>query len=247
MASNETDSTNISDKAGVEGIADRFVGFCDILGFSNRILSDFDGTLETYKAFANIFTDVPFPDVETTIYSDAILVTGESLGRVVCAIQNIWFLASANDMMVRGAVTRGRYWVERKGNHMLVASDALARAVKLERSVGIPAVVIADDIEISDKDWFCRFKNGLLQMAILHFRDRNIVNPFNFMWYRSAADRARKLMTASPAHKDKYLWFLALHEAVENDQALVPPAVLERFMQMGVVKRRTPEATPSQD
>ena len=92
----------------------------------------------------------------------------------------VWFLALMHDLMVRGAVAKGRYWEQRQGNHMLVASDALARAVKLEKSVGVPAVVIADDVEIPDALWFHRFQNGgLFLTPILHCRDRNIINPFN--------------------------------------------------------------------
>jgi hypothetical protein len=222
-----------------ESIDDRYVGFCDILGFSNRILADFSGTLETYKGFANTLSGLPIEDVQVTIYSDAILVTGKSLGRVSSAIQSLWFIALANDLMIRGAITKGRYWEQRQGNHMLVASDALVRAVKLERSVGIPAVVIADDVEIPDGFWLHRFDKGLLATPILHFRDRNIVNPFNTFWFQSASVRAVQLMAASPSHRDKYLWFLALHEAVGNGLELVPPVVMARFLRDGVVQRRT--------
>ena len=180
---------------------DRYVGFCDILGFSNRVLLDFDGTLKVYKQFSDTFSSLPVPDVEVTMYSDAILITGTSLGRVACAIQNLWFIALANDLMIRGAIAKGRYWEQRRGHHMLVASDALVRAVKLERSVGIPAVVIADDIEIPDPVWLNRFANGLFLTPILHFRDRNIVNPFNTWWFRSAATRASQLMSERPTRR----------------------------------------------
>ena len=225
---------------------ERYVGFCDILGFSNRILSDFDGALKVYKEFAQSFANLPTPEVEVTMYSDAILLTGNSLGRIACAIQNLWFTALINDLMIRGAITKGRYWEQREGNHMLVASDALARAVKLERSVGIPAVVIADDIEIPDRVWLNRFVNGIFQTPILHFRDRNIVNPFNVFWYRSAADRATNLMAASPSHKDKYLWFLALHEAVGKGLELVPHDALARFVRDGILQLRpNPSEAPS--
>ena len=233
-----------STTATSEATSDRYVGFCDILGFSNRILSDFDGTLKIYKQFAETFFCVPLPDVEVTMYSDAVLMTGNSLGRVACAIQNLWFIALANDLMIRGAITNGRYWEQRQGNNMLVASDALARAVKLERSVGVPAVVIADDIEIPDAVWLNRFANGLFQTPILHFRDRNIVNPFNLFWFRSAATRASQLMSTSPSHRDKYLWFLALHEAVGNGQELVPPAAMARFIRDGILVRTIPESPP---
>jgi hypothetical protein len=228
-------------ETGSEGVDDRYVGFCDILGFSSRILADFEGTREIYKGFANTLSGLPIEEVQVTIYSDAILVTGKSLGRVSSAIQSLWFIALANDLMIRGAITKGRYWEQRQGNHMLVASDALVRAVKLEKSVRVPAVVIADDVEVPDAFWLHRFANGLFLTPILHFRDRNIVNPFNTWWFRSAGTRATQLMSASPAHRDKYLWFLALHEAVGNGQELVPPAVMARFVRDGFLVRKVPD------
>jgi len=229
---------------GVEGIEERYVGYCDILGFSNRIMTDFDGTLKIYKDFAGTFSKMPANEAEVTMYSDAILVTGASLAQVASRFQNLLFIALANDLMVRGAIAKGRYWQRRQDNHMLVASDALVRAVKLERAVGVPAVVFADDIAIPDEVWLHRFANGLFQTPILHFRDRNIVNPFNIFWFRSAEARASRLMESSPAHRDKYLWFLALHEAVGNNQELVPPGVLARFIREGILQLKL--NTPNQ-
>ncbi len=207
----------------------RYVVFCDILGFSNRILVDFDQALEVYKQFGeSLSSDFHFNEVKATMYSDAILLTADSLARLLVAVQMLWFLALQNNLMIRGAITKGRYWEKRQGDHLLVASDALVRAVNLEKSVGIPAVVIADDVEIPDEYWLARFAHGPFGTALLHFRDRNIANPFSIMWGASAATRASMLMAESPAHKDKYLWFLALYEAVKNGQELIPPAVLAR-------------------
>jgi hypothetical protein len=224
-----------------EEVSVRYVAFCDILGFSNRILNDFERTLEAYQRFANLASELPVAEVQLSIYSDAVLETATSLHAILSATQNLWFFALANDLMIRGAIVRGRYWEQRRGNHLLVASDALVRAVKLERSIGIPAVVIADDVEIPDSLWVRRFANNPpVTTPILHFRDRNIVNPFNLFWFKSAAVRGTGLMNENPEHKDKYLWFLALHEAVANNRELVPPDVLARFVREQKI-RRVPE------
>lgn len=199
-------------------------------------MADFDATLKVYQSFGNDMSSLPFTEVEVTLYSDAILITGRSLDRVLVAVQNLWFRALANDLMIRGAITKGRYWEQRQGNHLLVASDALVRAVKLEKAVGVPAVVIADDVEIPDNYWLKRFVNGTFGTPLLHFRDRNIVNPFSLMWGASAANRASELMATSPEHRDKYLWFLALHKAAANGQELIPPEVFARFLRDGVLK-----------
>ena len=111
--------------------------------------------------------------------------------------------------------------------------------MKLEKSVSIPAIVIADDVEIPDAYWLARFQHGQYVTALLHFQDRNSVNPFNLMWGKSAAIRASILMGKNPQHKDKYLWFIALHDAVASGQELlIPPDVVNRFMQQGILKFR---------
>jgi hypothetical protein len=162
-------------------------------------------------------------------------------------IQVVWHLALFHDLMVRGAVTWGRYWEQRRPNQLLIASDALTRAVKLERSVGSPAVIIADDIEIPDDLWLCRFARGVLSTSILHFRDRNIVNPFMPTWFQSARTRALRLMEVSPSHKDKYLWFLALHDAVNCDQPMIPQGVMERFVREGALAFKSGSENPPHD
>lgn len=66
---------NASSPGKGEAVADdRYVGFCDILGFSSRILADLDGTLEIYKAFGDTLSGLPIREVEVTMYSDAVLI-----------------------------------------------------------------------------------------------------------------------------------------------------------------------------
>jgi hypothetical protein len=227
-----------SDASSQQRVRDyRYVAFCDILGFSNQIMNDFEKALNSYRKFAESLAGLGVgDDVQVTMYSDAILLTGTTLSKVLAAVQAVWFMALCRDLMIRGAVTHGQYWEERRGNHLFVVSDALVRAVRLERSVGIPAVVIADDVEIPESYWLARFSQGPLITALLYFRDRNIVNPFNLMWFRSAETRARQLMEANPAHKDKYLWFLALYKAVYDGWVLIPHPVFEKFLRDGVLK-----------
>lgn len=218
-------------------IETRYVAYCDILGFSNKVLSEFDATLDVYRQFGENLAKLPMEEVEVTMYSDSILVTSKSLARVLSAVQTLWFVSLFHDLMIRGAIAKGKYWQLRQGNHLLMASDALVRAVRLEGEIGVPAVVIADDIEIGDEIWVQRFAHGLLATPVLHFRDRNIVNPFNSYWFASASTRTKLLMQRSPDYSDKYLWFLALHEAVASGSELVPPIVLQRLLERGVLKR----------
>jgi hypothetical protein len=222
----------------------RYVAFCDILGFSSRILSDFDKTLEVYSEFGRSIYNLPPLGVQVTMYSDAILVVSETLDKALVAIQALCFVALSRRFMVRGALTRGKYWEQRIGNHFLVASDALVQAVQLEKTIGIPAVVVADDVEIPDGYWLSRFEQGRFVTPLLHFDARNIVNPFGKYWFKSAQIRANELMAESPAHADKYRWFLSLYDAVEQNYPLIPQDVLQRFIDAGILR---PNGERSQD
>jgi hypothetical protein len=225
----------------------RYLAFCDILGFSDRILKNFDEAVAAYREFAEttVFSDDGIPlkkdDTQTTIYSDAVLITGTSLDGVLSAARGVSFFALLEDLMIRGAVTQGRYWEQRSGNSLMVVSDALVRAVKLEQMVSVPAVVVADDVVIPDEFWLVQFSRHLAETPLLHFRDRNIVNPFNPGWLKSAAGHAGRLMEAHPKYKDKYLWFLALYEAVMRGRPMIPPGYVERYLEEGKLKRNEPD------
>jgi len=219
----------------LEATSMKYVAFCDILGFSAKLAVDFDKTLVMYRQFGERLDPMLFGGVRMTIYSDAILLTSDELWPLLSAVQVLWFVAMTEDLMIRGGVAYGRYWERRQGDHLMVVSDALVAAVKIESMVGVPAVVIADDIELGIEYWAPRFQHGPFATPVLHFRDRNIVTPFSLMWGTSAAHRAEMMMADSPAHKQKYLWFLALYEAVRSNSNLVPDAAMTEMLEKGVV------------
>ncbi|AMV48170.1 hypothetical protein [Paraburkholderia caribensis] len=223
--------------AAVEDISLKYVAFCDILGFSNKIATDFDETLKVYRQFGERLEPSLFGNVRMTMYSDAILLTSDELFPLLSAIQVLWFIALTENLMLRGGIAYGKYWERRQGDHMMVVSDALVRAVKIEGMVGVPAVVLADDINLDLGYWVPRFRDGKGQYMtpILHFRDRNIVNPFSPYWGVSAQNRARMLMEESPAHKEKYLWFLALYNAVAAGEKLVPETAFAQMISEGII------------
>jgi hypothetical protein len=100
----------------------RYVAFCDILGFSDRILTDCDATQKAYREFASLMSNPVVDKVHTTMYSDAILITRKSLGKILSAVQSVWCFALAQNLMIRGAITQGRYWEERSANHLFVVT-----------------------------------------------------------------------------------------------------------------------------
>lgn len=241
MEKNQPDASNDNLEKNEEA-RNVYLAFCDILGFSAMVIKDFDKTLDVYRDFGESITKADYlKDVEITMYSDSVLITGNDLYRVASAVQILWFIALSRDFMIRGAITYGRYWEKKTTRSLMVASDALIRAVNLESTIGIPGVVIADDIEIDDLMWAGFFVKGPFSTSILHFRDRNIVNPFSHYWFASAGTRAMNLLEEHPRHKDKYLWFLALHAAVESGKNLTPEGKLEQLIAAGILERmKTP-------
>lgn len=233
----------------IESASDtHYVAFCDILGFASRVCNKFESTHDAYMELANQWSQQEISDsVSVSMFSDSIILSCPDLPPLISAIRMLWFHALFQDFMIRGAVVKGRHWERSTGRNLFVVSEALIRAVKIEQMIGVPAVVIADDIEIDDELWgYFRFPSedisSPINAQLLYFRDRVLINPFNVMWGVSAANRARQLMEVSPNHKDKYLWFLALHEAVYNQELLMPPDVYERLLEKGLLIKTDPLA-----
>ncbi|MDP1673028.1 MAG: hypothetical protein Q8L65_07910, partial [Burkholderiales bacterium] len=61
---------------------------------------------------------------------------------------------------------------------------------------------------------------------------------FNNFWFTSARTRATELLNQFPEHKVKYSWFLDLAEAVERDEALIPDAVFQRAIELGILVKQ---------
>lgn len=202
----------------------KYVAFCDILGFSAKVMHDFDTTQRIYKEFTRKVDTIINPsDIEITIYSDAILITSDDLMPLLQACQILNWVALSENMLLRGGISYGKYWEEKRGRHLCVVSDALIKAVKIEESIKHPIVKIDDDIDIPLRFWAGRFTYGQFVNPVLNFRGNNIVNPFNKFWGYSAGTRARILMEESSSKvKEKYQYFLDLYDAVNTNKLLIP-------------------------
>jgi hypothetical protein len=231
-------------------IEKKYVAFCDILGFKNAVTGDLNATISFYRQFAkgaSLLSNI-IKETKITIYSDSILIVGNDLAPVLSTVQLLWSDALRNNYLIRGGVAFGDYWSEEKDGHFLVVSGALVEAVELENKVRDPAVVLSDDIDIPEIMWASRFNKTnndgsfntieedyrpIFRMPLLHFRDRNIVNPFHKYWFASAGINVRQMLEAHPNHKDKYNWFLELEQAVADDNALIPGELFEKWVAEG--------------
>lgn len=221
-----TDPIAVSDPAGdpFAGILPqhRFVAFVDVLGFSSRILSDFENAFQSYKALLEQWRTVwrPGPEIDVTIYSDAVLLTSATLPPLTLAVNTLCFSSLMTDALVRGGIGFGRHVEAHDLNNVYVVSEALTRAVHVEKDVSYPCVGLHDSVEVPS-DWWS-IPN--IYRPVVHFEGRTFVNPFGAFWYRSAVGRAQILRERHPEHHAKYDWFLRLYDSFENNVPLVPPA-----------------------
>ncbi len=172
----------------------KYVAFCDILGFSAAVENRFEETVYIYKDFMNeMGRFVAVDNVEVSIYSDSILLVSDDLHALISAIKSLLWSALRHDLMIRGGVAYGKYWESRDGGHLLVVSDALVRAVKLESTISHPAVGFSPEVKLDLGLWAYRFENDLFSSPLLHIDELTIVNPFNKYWFKETLHKSTQL------------------------------------------------------
>lgn len=215
----------------------RYVAFCDVLGFSNAVENDFSAAAQIYVDFVNSVRSMgTFCSAQVTVYSDSILVMGDELAPVLSTVQMLWWAALLNNWLIRGGIAYGNVWQIQEGSDLFIVSEPLVKAAKIEKTIRVPAIQISPDIQIPEEYWVQRFATDLLSTPLLHFGGMNIVNPFNRYWFQSARTRVQQLLDQYPQHSDKYYWFLALADAVEMNQSLVPQHVIESLQKQGIIE-----------
>ena len=210
--------------------------FCDILGFSSAIENNFEATTEIYMNLkSEILEIVKIPEVEVSIYSDAILVVGNELSGVVHAVKQIYWFCLLHDLLIRGGIAYGKHWSNVEGNSILILSEALVKAVKIEKTIKLPIIAVSDEIEIPTSAWVIHFENSVFQAPFLNYQNINFVNPFNELWFKSAEIRIKNLKNKFPKHSAKYDWLLNLIERVKANDILIPENQLNFLIKEGVL------------
>lgn len=210
------------------GIADapvenRYVALLDILGWGHRIISDFSGTLRLYDELTQSARSVGqgvAPSVR--FFSDSILVVAHECQSILTMANALSFVALSHDCLLRGGIAFGRHVELGAPGELTVLSEPLVHAAHLEKTVGVPCVAIHSSALPPNLRTQELAQVPVLYRSLLFFEGRWIVNPFNLMWYTSAGTRARLLRDQFPEHREKYQWFIGLHDAVGRGAKLVP-------------------------
>ena len=208
-------------------VKEMYVAFVDVLGFSSNIIHDFHSLLQTYENMLSYLhiTESMHPEVKLFIFSDSFLLVSETLGPLILKVQALLMQTLFSDFLVRGGIAYGKHLESNSPPHLFMVSEAVVKAVSIEKSIKNPCIAIHPDIEISD-DWWCGISRNI-ERGILYFGGHRIVNPLNIVWGQSAATRVRQMLEEHPEHKSKFEWFLELHQAIFSPLPMVPPKLLQ--------------------
>lgn len=203
-------------------VRDKYVAFVDILGFSSHVTGDYESALQKFEVLLDLseVAHQAIQGAQIRVYSDSFVILADTFQRIVAATQAVLMQTLFNDYLVRGGIAFGKHVEALDPPHVLMVSEAVAKAVALEKTIGHPCVVIDPSIEIPE-GWWGNGQN--IGRGILYFGGHVIVNPCNPVWGQSARTRVQKLRAAHPSHKGKYDWFLELHEAIFSPVPMVPP------------------------
>ena len=159
----------------------RYVAFLDILGWASLVTADFEFACSTYRTVLDMGKPEFIGLESIRIVSDSILVVGTDIWPVLKAANALHFIVLANDCLLRGGVAFGRHLEFSEDRQSQVVSEALIKAVRLERSIRHPCVVIDPPaVPKVDLDEWRKIDTFLRPM--LFFEGHWVVNPFNVVW-----------------------------------------------------------------
>jgi hypothetical protein len=201
----------------------KYVALIDVLGFSSRVLADFDSALGTFERVleSTALVNDLIEEVDLRVYSDSFLLVSDSFDRIVAAAQGVLRQTLSNDYLVRGGIAYGRHFDESRPPNTYLVSEAVVKAAMVEKSVKFPCVAIHPDIAVAEDWWGPATSN--LQRGLLYFGGLVLVNPCMTGWGASARTRVEQMLDAHPEHREKYKWFLELHDAIFSPVPMVPP------------------------
>jgi hypothetical protein len=224
----------------MENFEYKYVAYCDILGFSNAVINNFDKTISVYREFKNVIIGrSDMFDVEVLIVSDSIMIVGEKLMTVAQATQLlILWTCSQKEWLIRGGIAYGKHWKEHDGNNTLIVSEALVKAVNIEKTIRNPIVLISEEISLGLEYWIHGFGNSVFDLPIIHYNNNNIINPFNKAWFRSAEIILCYLKETYPEYITKYEYLLELIEAVKRNECFIPAVIINDLLEKKLIQKK---------
>lgn len=218
----------------------KYVAYCDILGFSNAVTTDFENTVKIYRQFKEeLKMSEIFQEIEVSVVSDSIMIVGDKLIKVAEVVQIlILWTASRKEWLVRGGIAYGRHWKQIDGSNILIVSEALVKAVNIEKVILHPIVVISNEIPLGLEYWGHAFGNSVFSLPIINYDNNNIVNPFNNYWFKSVEIILHQLKSKHQVHSSKYDYLLKLIDAIKGKGCFIPQTLINDLLEKGLIEKK---------
>jgi hypothetical protein len=216
-------------------IDNTYVAFCDILGFSSNVKADFENTIAIYREFKKQVHMKGAIDANISVYSDSIIIEGDSLLKVCHAAQLLLWTTLRHGWIVRGGVAYGKHWKEADESNLFIVSEALVKAVDIEKYVEHPVIALSEEISLGLEYWHLGFQHTVFDLPIIHWDKRNIINPFNNYWFASAVINLRRIKESNPLHKNKYDYLLKLVEAIDSNECFIPQPIIDDLLKQKLI------------
>ncbi len=218
-------------------VENKYVAYCDILGFSEIVSNDFGKAISIYHDFKKDLDGFNLIGLKISVYSDSIIIVGDKLIDVAVITQLLVWRTLGHNWLIRGGIAYGKHWGESDENNLFVVSEALVKAVEIERTIKYPIIAISDEISIGIDYWINGFVHKVFDLPIIHYNDLNIVNPFNNYWFKSAEIMLFRLKDSYPEHNDKHNYLLEMIEAIKKSKEFVPKNIIEDLLEKNIIKR----------
>lgn len=203
----------------------KYVAFLDILGFSNMLINKFEETLNIYEKVIDMmrFPEIIDFGVDIKMISDSIILVSSDLRAIIQCAGVVQFNTLFERSLVRGGIGYGKHTEKQNGKNQYIASQALVKAVLVEKTIERPCVALHEDIKIPD-DWWS-INTPPVSRMLHYYEDLNIVNPLNLLWGRSAIGRVLTMKNEYPEYSEKYDWFIKFCTLILEGHQLVPERI----------------------
>jgi len=175
-------------------------------------------------------------EAHISVYSDSIIIEGDNLLKVCTAAQLLLWTTLSHGWIVRGGVAYGKHWKEADNSNLFIISEALVKAVDIEKCVRHPVIALSEEISLELNYWLLGFEYSVFDLPIIHYDNRNIINPFNNYWFTSAVINLGNIKERNPLHTLKYDYLLKLAEAISSGKCFIPQPIIDDMLQKKMIK-----------
>lgn len=184
-----------------------YVAFIDILGFGQQVLDAFDQTLDVYEEIINdcFYLGKWHDTVKLNIYSDSIILVSARIEPIIEVAVMVELTALKNYYLVRGAIGFGKHIENTQNGNVYMISEALVNAVRLEKEIKMPCIVLQSSIKIPDT------VIADPRRLVVNYESKYILNPF---WEsKDLRDSLIAMAAAAKRDKNKYDWLIRFYDA----------------------------------